>query len=161
MTQTQLLSAVLLTLTLQACGPDYVLDQHADINKHQWHYADSLRFAANITDTTQLYNIRLQLSHQPDFSWQNLYVRVNTIFPNGQRLQQPLSLELADQGGVWYGKCSRESCSLDIPIQENAYFQQTGTYTFVVEQFMRENPVRGIHRIGMRIQATGSSRPTE
>jgi gliding motility-associated lipoprotein GldH len=155
------LALVFLTLLLQACGPDDVINQSADIKNLQWFYADSLQFEANIADTTQLYDIRLKVTHQPDFSWQNLYVRVNTIFPNGQRIQQPLSVNLADQGGVWFGQCNRKTCSLDMPIQENAYFQQTGTYTFVIEQFMRENPVKGIHRIGLQIKPTGSTRPTE
>ncbi|PSR08792.1 MAG: hypothetical protein DA408_02930 [Bacteroidetes bacterium] len=155
---TALLSACLLALTLWSCGPNYVYEQELALPDTGWTYPDSLVATFNITDTTTIYNLHLRLAHQTDFPYANFYVRIHTRFPDGQRLTEQLSLELAGKGGVWLGDCSAEQCTLDIPIQEGAFFNQTGTYQVVIEQFSRSNPLPGIGKVTFSLEKTRSKR---
>lgn len=123
-----------------------------------WVATDSLNFTFSVSDTQQIYNLYLDIVHSPDYDYQNLYVRIHTHFPNGRRLSEPLSLELADRFGRWHGECSDEECLLSIPIQEGAFFSQPGTYTITAEQFMRQDTLPGIHRIGFKVEETDSRR---
>ena len=149
---------ILLATVISACGPKYHVDETAEIPNGLWAYSDTIRFEADIPDTTMVYNLWLTLDHSPDFAWQNLYIRIHTLFPDGRRLSAPLSLELANLGGVWQGECNKKRCRIRIPIQEGAWFQQTGRYAFTFEQYMRQSPQEGIRQVRFQIEETGKTR---
>lgn len=141
-----------------ACGPKYAVNKTYHLSNNEWTYADSLRFDFEIKDTLALYNLLLDVKHATDFSFQNLYTKIHTQFPDGTRLSKPVSLELADKIGTWQGNCNSKTCTLEIMIQEGAYFNKPGKYAVIVEQFMRENAVKGIQSVTLKVQATGEKR---
>ncbi|MEL7220086.1 MAG: gliding motility lipoprotein GldH [Bacteroidota bacterium] len=134
-------------ILLASCGPDYVYEKEVAPPDGYWAYQDSLQAKFSIADTNAIYNLHLVLEHGVDFPYQNFYVCLHTRFPDGQRLTEQLSLELSVQGGVWLGDCSGERCTLDIPIQEGAYFDQAGDYELTIEQFSRKELLPAIHRV--------------
>ncbi len=147
-----------LALIALGCGPKYALKKSYTIENEAWTYADSLRFEFEIADTITLYDLLLDLKHTTAFASQNLYTRISTQFPDGTRLSKPVSLELANAAGEWQGKCSSKSCNIEIPIQEGAYFNQTGKYIVMLEQFMRDSVVNGVQRITLKVMETGKVR---
>lgn len=149
---------VLLSIFLSGCGSDYMYEKTYPINSSNWAYADSLDFSFDIEDTLSIYNLWLEVEHSVDYDYQNLYTRIHTGFPSGQKLAEPLSLELADKVGRWYGDCNSRTCILKIPIQEGAFFNQLGTYDIMLEQFMRKDPIEGIRTIGFLVEQTDQTR---
>lgn len=149
---------MLAVIALSACGPDYLIDETYDIPNDQWVYEDSVRFDFTIEDTLELYDLTLELKHTTGYPYQNLYTKIHTYFPDGQRLSKPVSLELANAAGEWRGNCNAETCTTPIPIQTGAYFNQPGNYTIVVEQFMRESPVNGVQSLTLKVRDTGKQR---
>ena len=145
-------------LVLGACNHSYLLKKNYEIKNGAWAYADSLRFDFTVQDTNRLYNILLTVRHATDYSHQNLYTKIHTQFPDGSRLSKVLSLELADPSGKWQGTCNTKRCHLEIPIQEGAYFNKPGNYSIILEQFMRETPVKGIQHFTLSIKDTGQLR---
>lgn len=150
--------SILIIVIIISCGPNYALNKTYDIDNNQWTYADSLRFEFEIKDTTAIYNLTLDVKHTTNYSFQNLYTNIHTQFPNGTRLSKPVSLELADKTGVWQGDCNSKTCTLEIPIQEGAYFNQPGKYVITVEQFMRDSIINGVKSITMKVAETGKRR---
>jgi len=134
-----------------SCGPRYVLRESEEVKDGVWTYADSAVFALEVVDTSKRYAIAIALQHTTGYAFQNLYLRIHTRFPNGQRLSQPISLELAGKAGNWLGKCRGKNCEIVIPIQENAFFNATGTHRFVLEQYMRTDSLPGIREVGLHI----------
>jgi len=145
---------VLAIFALSACGPDYVIKESRDIADTGWAYKDTLDFAFEIADTTQLYDLEIVVEHAADFPYQNMYTLISTRFPSGQRLQKQLSLELADKAGVWAGDCGSKRCTTTIPIQQGAYFNEAGPYLITLEQFMRVTPLPGVKSIGLQVVPT-------
>lgn len=148
----------LLTALLSACGPNYIYKKSYNINEGGWTYEDTLNFEIEISDTSGLYNLFLELEHAPDYRFQNLYTRISTEFPTGERLQKELSLELAYKGGAWQGDCNNKVCHVLIPIQERAFFNMQGKHIITLEQFMRESPITGIKKIALKVENTGEVR---
>ncbi|MCP3891470.1 MAG: gliding motility lipoprotein GldH [Desulfobulbaceae bacterium] len=141
-----------------ACGPKYEFEQKYELPTQEWAYSDTLDFQFEIEDTLRIYGLYLQIDHSIDYSFQNLYTRIFTKFPTGERINEVVSMELADKAGVWYGKCRGEACSLRIPIQEGAYFDIPGTHVITLEQFMRSDSLPGIHAISFLLEDTGKRR---
>lgn len=143
---------------LWSCGPAYEYEETLDLPETGWSYQDSLLATFHIADTNAIYNLYLELDHLTDFPYQNFYVRLRTDFPDGQQLSEQLSLELAGKGGGWLGDCNSTSCSLQIPIQQGAYFNQSGNYQLTVEQFSRRNPLPGIQSVHFMLEKTEERR---
>ncbi len=143
---------------LTACGTDYLLDQRYALDKETWTYDQILGFEADIPDTLSIYNLWIDIEHHKDFPFQNLYTRITTGFPDQRQIEQLLSFELADKFGNWQGDCSGQYCSYRIPIQEGAFFNQTGKHTFQLEQYMRADSIPHVRAIGFQIEKTGLRR---
>lgn len=146
-----LLLSIFFLFFLTACGPKYAINKTYEIVNSAWSYADSLRFEFEIADTVTIYDLSLDVKHATDFGFQNLYTRIHTQFPDGTRLSKPLSLELADKAGIWQGDCNSTSCTIEIPIQEGAYFNQAGKYVITVEQFMRDSVINGVQSVTLKV----------
>ncbi|MEM9917905.1 MAG: gliding motility lipoprotein GldH [Bacteroidota bacterium] len=149
---------IALMIGFGACGPNYIYDQSLPLKDHQWTYADSTDFKVPIVDTNKVYNIFLDITHDKSYPYQNLYLMVHTTFPSGKRLDQRLSIDLLSKTGLWQGQCSGEQCDLRVRMQEGAYFNETGDYRFVLEQFMRKDSIPGLHALALRIEDTGIDR---
>lgn len=145
-------------IAFSSCGPNYILDEKKEIANQQWSYTDSLSFTTNIADTNKIYNLYLDVEHLTEYSYQNIYVRLHSIFPNGKRVTEKVSIELMDQIGRWQGDCNSDDCDFRMTIQEGAFFNQSGSHTFVIEQFMRNDPLEGVQSISFRIEDMGVSR---
>lgn len=144
---------------LVACtGKNYIYTQDQEIENGTWSYQDSLNYSFEIVDTAKVYNILLGLDHSVDYPYQNLYLKIHTLFPTGKRLEQQVSFELADKYGQWYGDCGSDNCELQVDLQRNAYFNAVGKHTITVEQFMRHDPIEGINGVSLSIEDQGISR---
>jgi gliding motility-associated lipoprotein GldH len=148
--------------SLLACGKEHTLfEKKYDLKSEQWTYSDSLNFAFNITDTMAIYDIVLSVKHTPQYAFQNMYTNIYTQFPTGERVKQLLNIDLADNTGKWEGKCSGSECVFEIPIQPNAFFNQTGQHVITLEQYMRSEALSGIKNIALRIVDKGIKRDLE
>lgn len=140
------------------CGDTFDFEKTYTIDEGGWEYEDAFDYNLTIQDTTVIYNIYLELSHSDTYANQNLYVQIHTKFPSGELLKEQISLELADKTGKWNGNCSGKQCTVRIPIQQGAFFNQAGQYTFTVEQFMRKNPLQGVHSVALLLEDTQQKR---
>jgi gliding motility-associated lipoprotein GldH len=137
-----------------ACGPNYLFEEEKDIQTEGWTYADTLDFRFSIADTAALYNLSVAFSYADTFPNQNVYIKFYTKFPDGKRLSKPLSFDLFDPEGKPAGKCSGGTCSTNIPIQQNAFFEKPGEYVITLEQFGRREALPGIKTIGLMVEKT-------
>lgn len=137
--------------SISACGPSPYYAEYEHLPSYGWTYADSLAFSFEIRDTAELYTLFLHLEHSPEFPYSNFYVRIHTRYPNGEELMQPVSLELADKTGLWFGRCGRKRCSLSIPLQSKVRFDQKGRYDLVIEQYSRRDTLPGIFALGLSL----------
>ena len=148
----------LIWAAISGCGPNYVFLEKHETTEGQWAYEDTIDFKVNISDTLAIYNLYLEVEHSTDYAFQNLYANIYTQFPDGQRLKKLVSFELANKGGIWLGQCSQNFCTLNIPIQQGAFFNEPGEYLFTLEQHMRINPILGVKSFAFRIEETGEQR---
>jgi gliding motility-associated lipoprotein GldH len=137
------------------CGDDFIYKQELEIPNQSWAYDDTLKFDFTIEDTTKIYSLLLDVHHSAEYGFQNLYVQFHTHFPSGKTEKQVVSLELAKQSGVWNGDCGGNSCTVEIPLQEKALFQETGRYTLAIEQYMRQSPLPGVKSMELKIKRVG------
>lgn len=147
----------LLLFLLWSCSESYVLEESFEIPKQTWNYQDSMLIKVPVTDTKQRYNLYLDVEHSTEFAYQNLYVRINTAFPSGERVADKVSLELADDTGQWHGKCNSQDCTLRIVLQENIYFKEAGEHQISIEQYMRQDALEGVNGLSFKLSKAEKS----
>lgn len=139
---------------LAACENNFLIEKKLPVQGENWTYADSLRFEFEVTDTSKLYNLFVDFDHASSFPTENIYVRIGTVFPSGKRLLKQRSFLLAGPTGDWLGDCSSGKCSIRIPLQESTFFQETGKYTLIFEQWMRQDSLPGVRAVGLAVEKT-------
>jgi len=135
---------ILSQLIIVSCGENYVFEKTYSLEKGAWKYDKTLDYAFEVTDTTKIYNLLLEVSHSIDYSYQNCYLKIYTEFPSGKKTDYLLSVDLADGIGRWQGKCSGASCTTLFDIAKQTTFKESGKHIITLEQYMRKNPLKGI-----------------
>lgn len=143
---------LLLCLALAACDKTRVMEVNQQIAGYKWDYADAKTFEADISDTTSHYNLYINVRHSFQFDWRNVWVKIQTTFPDGKSQEKRVNLILSEPDGHWFGDCLGDNCDMQVSIQQNAIFPEVGKYKFSIAQDMRVNPLVKIKSVGLRIE---------
>lgn len=138
-----------------SCTKNNVYENDQIIRTTNWKASDTLSYKVNITDTGSLYNLYITIRHEEDYPYRNIWLMIYTKFPDGKTLSKRSELTLADEDGKWYGQGVNNIWDDRILLQNDAYFNKVGQYSFALEQDMRQDPLPGIMAVGLRIENTG------
>ena len=151
-----LLAASLGTLT--ACDPAELYEQNTDLTSaagdpYVWTVQNKPTFEFSIADTTQRYDVYLNVRNAADYGFYNLYVRATLSGPDGQLVSRKLhEMTLMDpQTGEPRGDGSGDIFDHRFLAMPNQQFHQAGTYELMLEQYMRQDQLRGIMAVGVRV----------
>lgn len=138
----------LMAIFIFSCNKESVILEKEVLIKENtgWIFSDSLTVDFSVTDTSRFYAMRFQLDFDPQFNYENVYTRIHTQFPDGKRYPQILSLQLTDERGAWAGKCNKNICKVEIPLQERIIFPSIGNYKITIAQYMRTDTLVGIKK---------------
>jgi len=146
-------------IVFQSCNDrNYIFSGQNVFTEGIWNEQDSASFDVNITDTMQLYNLGLMLNHSKNYPAQNIYLKINTTFPDGQYFSQQVNIDFANKAGKWFGDCSGDNCEVEAFIQQGAYFNQSGNYRFTIKQFTREVNLENINSLEFFVEDTEQQR---
>ena len=72
--------------------------------------------------------------------------------PGTKTITERKEFRLAYPDGEWLGSGSGNLYSYQILFKEKYKFLKAGTYIFVFEQNMRDNPLREVSDVGLRVE---------
>lgn len=142
-------------LALQSCVDKNVkVDTYEAIPKLNWTYVNPIKATINVTDSTQAYNIYVNFRHTADYKYANIWLRFHIIGPNQKDVPVRQEFQLAMPDGHWLGNGSGNLFSYQLIYKEKYKFAGIGKYTLIVEQNMRDNPLKAISDVGIFIEET-------
>lgn len=142
----------ILMLVLTSCSDSTIFDEAVKLDHQGWNAADKPAFGIVVTDTTSTYSVAMHIRNHVDYRYSNLYVFMQTRFPNGNLTRDTIECILADPSGKWYGKGSGQFRDHLIVLNPAIRFPLSGTYQIELEQAMRAEPLQDIHAIGLQIR---------
>ena len=140
-----------LFIGLLACNDDVYYKQSYGVADGNWSYDESLTFIFEVNDTEAYYDLILDIEHDIEYLYENVYVKIHTTFPSGEKVTDQVSLQLADALDQWEGKCSGSSCKVSILLQNRIFFKEAGTHKIEIEQYNRVDPLIGIEELTLKI----------
>lgn len=135
-----------------ACGRSAVFDEYQEIPGNAWQADKPLVFTAQIPDTITGHNVYINLRNASHYPFSNIFLFLNTRFPDGQIDRDTLEIMLASPEGQWLGDGLGDIWDNRVLFKRNVSFPQKGEYRFEISQGMRLDPLPGIMDAGIRIE---------
>lgn len=139
-------------LIFVSCDQNGVFEKNETIPKAAWSASHKVGFDVEIKDSIQLYNFYLNLRHNTDYEYSNLYLFIGMTYPDGNYTRDTIELILARPDGKWIGKGFGKLKENNILIKRGVVFPMTGNYRFEFEQAMRTQELKGIEDVGIRLE---------
>jgi len=148
-----LLAALFLAMLEPGCAdPNAVIDQNTELNNNNWAYNNKISETVKIDDERMAYNLYLNLRVTADYKYSNIFVLIHQTGPDHKTTTTRLEFKLADIDGEWLGHGSGNLYSFQIPFWQYYKFPARGTYIFQIEQNMRDNPLKEVSDVGLRVE---------
>jgi len=135
-----------------ACDSKRVYEQNIDIPEYIWDKENPIYFDVPITDTVSFHNVYINIRNASGYGYSNLYLFLDTKYPNNTMSRDTIECILADPFGKWLGDGSGDIWDNQILFKKNVRFRQLGTYKFRYEQAMRMPKLPMIMDVGLRIE---------
>ncbi len=150
--KTNFLLIILIASVLISCDRNRVFEENHTIGNGIWNSAGKIRFEVAIADTSLRYNIYLNVRNSMQYPFSNLYLFMDTRFPDGRIARDTIDCMLADYDGRWLGSGVGSIKFSQFLFHRGIGFEQKGNYRFEIQQAMRVNDLPGIHDLGIRIE---------
>lgn len=144
------LFVVVLAFLCSCSGSDY--SQSYQIRNESWSADDILQFNIDIEDIYQNYNLYINIRNTDEYSYSNIFLFVNVMYPDNTLYIDTVEGVLADAGGRWLGSGSSRYKNNKFLYKSNIVFPQKGVYVFTIEQAMRVRSLDGIAVVGLELE---------
>ncbi len=143
----------LVFLILISCYQNIVFDQYHSFDTDKgWQLNDIVVFEKEFSDSTQLFDLFLNIRNTNEYPYTNFFVFFQTKFPDGRVFRDTLEMTLADKQGKWTGKGFGRIKTNSFHFRKDVWFPASGTYQFSIQHAMREEWIPGISDVGLRIE---------
>jgi len=142
----------LIAIFLISCDRNRVFEENVRIPDAVWNKDSLAKFELEIKDTTSAHNFYINVRNSGAYKYRNLFLFINTYYPNGKRSRDTIECILADELGKWLGRGSGDIWDNQILFKKGARFPLSGNYKFTFEQAMREDQLNEIMDVGLRIE---------
>jgi gliding motility-associated lipoprotein GldH len=155
------LAFVLLIPLVFSCDSKVVFDSYKSL-PNQWDKNNEISFVFKAPDSTNVYNLFINVRNNSDYKFSNLFLITAFNYPNGKTFIDTLEYKMAAVNGellgtgftdikhnkLWYK-------GFEKPFQ----FKELGEYTMTIQQAMRKNgdlngveELEGITDVGFRVE---------
>lgn len=149
-----------LSLLFMSCDKKRVFDEYKEIDG-SWHKKQKVTFAFEQNDTLQDYNMFVNIRNNNDYPYNNLFLIVSMLQPDGVTKVDTLEYQMANPDGSLMGEGFSDVKESKLWYKENTRFPKAGKYIVTVQQAVRETgkvpgveQLQGVSEVGFRIEKT-------
>jgi gliding motility-associated lipoprotein GldH len=146
------LASLTIVYFLFSCDSNKLFEKNIPINNSLWSNLEVISFDFPVDDTISKYNFYINIRNNTDYAFSNLYLFMNTIYPDKQTSRDTIECLLTDNTGKWYGKGWGKHRFLNLLIGKDIKFPKKGLYAIEFEQAIRMDTLANITDIGIRIE---------
>lgn len=144
-----LLSVFLLPM-LFACSEAPLFEKVYSFDNREWKQDQKMHFEVDIQDTSKVYDFTVLVRTTTDFKFNNLWMFMKTIAPDGSSGREPIQMYITNPDGSWIG--TKSGSTVETPLYFKARkMPLKGKYTFILEQGITDSKVTEILDLIMRV----------
>ncbi len=138
-------------LFLAGCGRHTLFTGMVDV-RDAWAKGDAARFEVTVPDTDTRYNFYIDVRHTGKYRYSNLYLFMQTRFPDSTYTRDTIEITLATPDGKWLGKGWGEIKEDHVLVRHGFSFPLPGKYEFMIWQGMRADTLKAVRSVGIDIE---------
>ena len=143
----------LLPVIFASCIKLDLFEKQVSIPSQEWFYTNVPQFTFHIDDTSSLYNVYVILRHTDLYKYNNIWLRIGLKTPSASFDYQNVNVALATDAKGWEGTGMDDIYEVRKSISAAPFsFKKPGDYSFSIAQIMRENPLKNILNVGIRVE---------
>ena len=140
-----------------ACETINLFEKNVPVPGQAWNSSFKPEISFDITDTTAFYNIYFVIRHTDAYGFNNIWVNATSIAPgDSASITERFDFSLASQDR-WTGSAMDDIYEHRILLyKQPVKFRRSGIYKVKFEQVMRENPLKHVLNVGLRVEKVKS-----
>lgn len=143
---------VIFIVFVSACNQNTYFDSSLDIPDNTWEAKKAAVFDFIIKDSSQVFNLFIEISNTNDYRYSNLWLLVKTSVKEGDIAYDTLEYFLADERGKWLGTKNGNMFLNNFVYKNGVRFPRQGKYSVEIIQLMRDEKLKGIDKVGFKIE---------
>jgi len=145
------ITVLVIAISLIACqseGRIYI--EHQELSPEvEWLKKDVRTFKVPVSDNSQGYNMSLSFRYASGYQYQTANVKVTETSPSGKESVKDYALKVREANGDYIGEPGYDIWDSEHLVEANKQYEETGTYTYVIEQNTPVDPLNFAMEIGV------------
>ena len=141
---------ILCCIILFACVDKNTHISFRSLKNTEWNKDSICQFEIKISDTINPHQIFIQTRNDNMYPYRNIWLFVDFQTPSGNVRRDTIGIGLADDFGKWNGQ-GLSMNKMEVCYEESFIFRQSGNYVFSIRHGMRDDILKGISEIGIKI----------
>ena len=144
---------------LVSCNSNMVFTEFHAMDDGKWGLDEPVFFQIMEMDSTQTYNVFINVRNDDSFAYNNLYLITEFEDPDGNTQKDTLEYRMAEPSGKWLGKGIGGIKENKLWFKEKVVFPNSGVYKVSIAHAMRKNgnvdgiqKLSGIIDVGLEIE---------
>jgi len=150
--------SIVIVLVVVSCDSNRVYDEYRSV-PDEWHKDSIIEFEVTPPDSTNRYNLFVNLRNNNEYAFSNLFLIVEMNFPNGKVIKDTLEYQMAKPNGEFLGEGFSDIKENKFWYKDGVVFKESGTYKVRIQHAMRMNGevdgienLDGVIDVGFRIE---------
>ena len=136
-----------------SCTQLDVFEKNTTIPGMKWNTNFIAAGAVNISDTVSAYNIYIVMRHTDAYDYNNIWLNTGLQAPGDSMKFQKINLTLGNDASGWEGSGMNDIWEVRKLISGvPKRFIRSGLYNFSIQHVMRDDPLREVMSIGIRLE---------
>lgn len=133
-----------------SCNENRIFEEHkSEFSNYRWEKSNKIEFHPQITDNEQNYQIYAAIRHVYGFQLKSVKINLEITSPSGKKSNKKYDLQVFKNANEYISDCAGDYCDLEVLIEDNFKFKETGKYTYSVSHEMKVNPIPNVMQVGL------------
>ena len=152
-------SLFIIILICLSCNNRETYYQFHELKGSNWSKLDTIYFDidSSAIHLGTNYNLIIELVNNTEYPYQNVWLHIQDDLANSRFTKVEKEYELADVTGKWFGSGFGPLYTLSLNYKKNISFSEKRNYQIKIVQGMRDEPLTGIEKIGLKIEPSDTN----
>lgn len=141
-----------------SCDRNEICFEYKELKNSRWSKFDTLCFDidSSMVVLGRPVHLDIELANNSDYPYQNIWLYVQDDLPGNDSINMTheMQYELCDEYGKWYGAGFGALYQLSLSYKRDLVFKEKRNYRVKIVQGMRDEPLTGIEKVGVRLFLT-------
>lgn len=143
--------AAVVVFFVSGCDTNNLADTNMSLPARNWSYENKAKVVIEVKDSSKPLDIYFKLRHTADYRYSNIFILLHIKGGGVARQTKRYEYRLAQPDGQWNGSGSGNLFTYTLPLLTDYKFAVPGKYELEIEQNMRDNPLKEISDVGIKV----------